>query len=29
MDSEFDFPRLIEGYTENVEEWIEKEITKR
>ena len=29
MDSEFDFPRLIEGYTENVEKWIEKEITKR
>lgn len=28
-DSEFDFPRLIEGYSDNVEEWIEKEITKR
>ena len=28
-DSEFDFPRLIEGYSDNVEKWIEKEITKR
>ncbi|MCG8388037.1 MAG: alpha/beta hydrolase [Cytophagales bacterium] len=28
-DTEFDFPRLIEGYTENIEKWIEKEITKR
>ncbi len=29
IDTEFDFPRLIEGYSENVEKWIEKEITKR
>jgi len=29
IDSEFDFPRLIEGYSENVEKWIEKQITKR
>ena len=28
-DSEFDFPRLIEGYSDNIEKWIEKEITKR
>ncbi len=28
-DSEFDFPRLIESYSDNVEKWIEKEINKR
>lgn len=29
IDREFDFPRLIEGYTDFVDKWIEKEITKR
>jgi dienelactone hydrolase len=29
IDREFDFPRLIEGYTVFVDKWIEKEITKR
>ena len=29
IDREFDFPRLIEGYTEKVEIWIEEKITKR
>ncbi len=29
VDTEFDFPRLIEGYSVKVEKWIEKEIAKR
>jgi len=29
VDTEFDFPRLTEGYSEKVEKWIEKEIAKR
>ena len=29
IDTEFDFPRLTEGYSEKVEKWIEKEIAKR
>jgi len=29
IDREFDFPRLIEGYADFVDKWIEKEITKR
>jgi len=29
IDKEFDFPRLIEGYTDFVDKWTEKEITKR
>lgn len=28
IDTEFDFPRIIEGYTENVEKWIEEELYK-
>jgi len=29
IDKEFDFPRLIEGYSEYIEKWIENKITKR
>jgi len=29
FDKEFDFPRLIEGYTDFLDKWTEKEITKR
>lgn len=28
IDTEFDFPRIIEGYTEYVEKWIEEELNK-
>jgi esterase/lipase len=28
LDTEFDFPRIIEGYTEYVEKWIKSEINK-